>query len=195
MPLDHVHKKRNDLGAEWKSFNSIQEVRSTKATKYQYRNHDCKMQSATESAPFLWQFAAYVASIMSIITTPRLFTYFLDGTCAEFFIACEFFLWRQFFFFLMRPHISIRGSVRRSIGPSVSPSVGPSVGTRFFSQWVKYGGKWSVITRKTVYYLQTCLRVVRIVTKCPKMSQNVPNVPKCPIQTHHCPNGLVPLPF
>ena len=40
--------------------------------------------------------------------------------------------------------------------------------------------------------VQTRQKVFRIVPKCPKMSQNFP---KCPLQTHRCPNGLVLLLF
>ena len=82
----------------------------------------------------------------------------------------------------MRPRISIRGSVRPSVRRSVRRSV-----TRFF-KWADNGWKWSEMTRKTV------CKWSKLVKKSSELSQNVPRcpkIPKWPLQTHRCPNGLV----
>ena len=79
----------------------------------------------------------------------------------------------------MRPCISIRGSVR----PSVHPSVRQSDRHANVSIWnwnrADYGRKWSEMTRKTVWMLQTRQKVfrMRMVPKCPTLSQNLPKRP------------------
>ena len=82
----------------------------------------------------------------------------------------------------------------KRVCPSVCLSVRGSVclsGPRFF-QWADYGRKWSEMNRKTVLMLHTSRKVFWIDPKCFQMSQNVP---KCPLQTHRCPNGLVEYQF
>ena len=85
-------------------------------------------------------------------------------------------------------HLSVHPSIR----PSVHPSVGPLVCNTFFP-WAEFGKK--MVENYWEHSLK-CLDMIRNIPSTPYISPKSIRkvfriVPKWPIQTHRCPNGLV----
>ena len=108
----------------------------------------------------------FLYAACSIIKPFVLFTGFLDASTYLYKRVCT-------------SVVSVRPSVRRSVRNAF-----------FFNEPIMGENGWIWIGKQSPLPMPQRPKLFRIVPKCSRMSQIPHIVPKWPVQTHHCPNGL-----